>query len=224
MTGAAIVLLVFLALYFILDRLYPKAVDACEQSFLAIILAMMVTVSFVQVVARYGFNTGWGGALEFTRVLFAWLILFGMSYAVKINAHLGVDAMIRLFSSRSFKYFAIFGGVACVLYAVVLIYSNWLQVFGFNARGGALDYWSKMYKIGIGLDDLAYPVWAQEAFGLQDRVHRWVAYLILPAGLGLFGMRCVQAVIAIAKGDRESMIAAHEAEDLVANNKNILKD
>jgi C4-dicarboxylate transporter DctQ subunit len=35
------------------------------------------------VVARYGFHTGWGGALELTRILFAWMILFGMSYGVK---------------------------------------------------------------------------------------------------------------------------------------------
>ena len=91
-------------------------------------------------------------------------------------------------------------------------------------RGGALDYWSKMYKIGIGLDDLAYPVWMQEAFGLQDRVQRWIAYLVLPAGLGLFAMRCAQAMAAIIRGDRESMIAAHEAEELVAEHKDVLKD
>ena len=42
-----------------------------EESVLAFLLAAMTLVSFTQVVARYGFNAGWGGALEFTRILFA---------------------------------------------------------------------------------------------------------------------------------------------------------
>ena len=36
-------------------------------------------------------------ALELTVYLFAWLVLFGMSYGVKVHAHLGVDAFVRLF-------------------------------------------------------------------------------------------------------------------------------
>ena len=147
-----------------------------------------------------------------------------MSYALKINTHLGVDAFVRLFPDAVFRVFAVLAALACILYAIVLLYSDWLQVLGFPARGGALDYWSKMYRIGIGLDDLAYPMWMQEAFGMQDRVHRWVAYLILPIGLGLFAMRSLQALVAIVAGRREGMIAAHEAEDLVAENRGVIED
>ena len=81
-----------------------------------------------------------------------------------------------------------------------------------------------MYKIGVGLDDLRYPDWIQEAFGMRERVQRWIAYLILPIGLGLFMYRCIQAMIAILRGEKEMIIAAHEAEELVAENKNALKD
>lgn len=88
----------------------------------------MTLVSFTQVVARYGFNTGWTGALEFTRILFAWLILFGMSYGIKIGTHLGVDAVIRLFPRPVFRFFAIFGGLCGVAYAVILLSSDWLQI------------------------------------------------------------------------------------------------
>ncbi|AXS42762.1 TRAP transporter small permease [Breoghania sp. L-A4] len=187
-------------------------------------MAAMTIVSFTQVVARYGFNSGWGGALEFTRILFAWMILFGMSYGVKIGSHLGVDAAIRLFPKPLFHAIAIFGALCGVAYAVILIYSDWLQYLGIGTRGGAVDYWSKMFKIGIGLDDLRYPDLIQELFGTQERVQRWIAYLILPVGLALFAYRCLQAAWAIHTGEREMMIAAHEAEDLVAENKDVLKD
>ncbi|ADZ69193.1 TRAP transporter small permease [Polymorphum gilvum] len=195
-----------------------------EEGVLAFLLAAMTIVTFTQVVARYGFNSGWTGALEFTRILFAWLILFGMSYGVKIGAHLGVDAVVRLLPTRLFRTVAVFGALCGVAYGVILLSSDWLQLFGANARGGAIDYWSKMYKIGIGLDDLRYPEFIQETFGTKQRVQRWIAYLILPIGLALFAFRCLQAAWQIVRGEREMMIAAHEAEELVAENKDVLKD
>jgi C4-dicarboxylate transporter DctQ subunit len=195
-----------------------------EEGVIAFLMAAMTLVTFTQVVARYGFNSGWTGALEFTRILFAWLILFGMSYGVKIGAHLGVDAIIRLFPRPVFRFFAVFGALCGVLYAVVLLSADWLQFFGADARGGAIEYWSKMYKVGIGLDDLRYPEFIQEAFGTKERVQRWIAYLILPVGLFLLAFRCLQAAWQIFSGQREIMIASHEAEDLVAENKDVLKD
>ncbi|MBD8891464.1 TRAP transporter small permease [Roseibium litorale] len=195
-----------------------------EEGVIAFLLAAMTIVTFTQVVARYGFNSGWTGALELTRILFAWLILFGMSYGVKIGSHLGVDAVIQLLPKPLFRAVAVFGALCGVAYAVILLNADWLHVFGIDAKGGAIDYWQKMFKIGIGLDDLRYPEWVQEAFGTKERVQRWIAYLILPIGLALFAFRCLQATWQIITGQRAMMIAAHEAEELVAENKDILKD
>lgn len=80
-----------------------KIIDGFEEGLIATILAVMTLITFSQVVMRYGFNSGWGGALQFTRLLFAWLILFGMSYGLKIGSHLGVDAFIRLFPKPVFR-------------------------------------------------------------------------------------------------------------------------
>jgi len=218
-----IILAIIIAL-FLAERAWPAAVKAMEENILAVLLATITLVSFVQVIARYGFNTGWGGALEFTRIAFAWMILLGMSYGIKIGSHLGVDALIRLFPTPLFKACAVFGALCGVLYGVILLSADWLNVLGATTKGGALEYWSKFYKIGIGLDDLRYPEWMQHAFGIQDRVHRWVAYLMLPIGLGLFSFRCLQATVQIIRGDRELIVAGHEAEDLVAENKNVVQD
>ena len=217
-------ILLVVAVFYFWERKNPLAVNRFEENVVATLMALITIVSFVQVVARYGFNTGWGGALEFTRVLFAWFILFGMSYALKINAHLGVDAFIRMLPKNLFRIVAIFGAVCCLLYAVILISATWLEFFGANSKGGAVDYWSKMFKLGIGLDDLRYPEWVQNTFGVQERVQRWIAYLILPLGLGLFAFRSLQAIVAIWRGERELIIAGHEAEELVAENKDKLKD
>lgn len=224
------VLAAFIALYFVLDRLFPRAMNAFEEVVIAILLAAMTLTAFVQVTLRYGFNSGIQGALELNRILFAWLILFGMSYGIKIKAHLGIDSLVTLFPPKLFKAFAIFAAAAAAFYAIVLISADWLSALGAPTRGGgAVDYWQRMFRVGIGLDDLMYPDWMVVAFDLGEpgdfvRVHRWVAYLILPIGLGLFAMRSIQALVDIVAGRRDLLIASHEAEDLVNENRNILKD
>jgi len=42
---------------------------------------------------------------------------------------------------------------------------------------------------------------------------------MLPIGLALFIFRAIQATLAIIKGDKEMIIAAHEAEELLEENK-----
>ncbi|MBS8261614.1 TRAP transporter small permease [Roseibium polysiphoniae] len=205
-----------------------RFIDAAEENFIAAILALMTLVTFSQVVARYGFNSGWGGALEFTRVLFAWLILFGMSYGIKIGAHLGVDAVIRLLPKPLFRIAALLGAGLTVLYAALLFDASWFgTLFGLENKGstgGAYAYVAKFYKLPIGMEDLKWPLWVQETFEVRERVPRWMPYVILPIGLVLLGFRAAQAFWMIVTGQKDSMIAAHEAEELVAENKDALKD
>ncbi|MCZ4271976.1 TRAP transporter small permease [Maritalea porphyrae] len=214
--------LLILAL-FLAERRWESAVTRLEENILATLLALITIISFVQVVMRYGFNTTFGGALELTRIIFAWLILFGMSYGVKMGSHLGVDAFIRMLPGKGLRYVAIFGAAATLLYAVMLISVDWMKIFGVTSKGGAVVYWSKMYQLQLGLEDLKYPTWISEPLGLEERVKRWMAYLILPVGLGLLAFRSLQAMIQIIRGERELIIAGHEAEDLVAENKDVLK-
>lgn len=224
MTVIISLIVAVLVIVFLAERWNRDRVTRIEENILAALLGIITLVSFVQVVARYGFSTGWGGALEFTRILFAWMILLGMSYAVKINSHLGVDAIARLFPKPVFRVITLLVSLLAVLYAVIFLYSDWLQVFGLPAKGGALEYWAKIYRAGIGLDDIRYPDWAREMFGLKERVQRWVAYLVLPIGLALLAYRCVEAAIGIIRGTREMMIVGHEAEELVAEGRSALEE
>lgn len=78
-----------------------RAVSAIEENAMAVILGAMVLTTFWNVVER----KLWGGSLlsglEVTSALFAWLVLLGMSHAVKTTAHLGVDAASIFFRARS---------------------------------------------------------------------------------------------------------------------------
>ena len=63
-----------------------------------------------------------------------------------------------------------------------------------------------------------------ETLGIQSRIHRWLLLLGLPLGLALLVYRSLQAFVGIATGQRKLLISGHEAEDMVEENKHILKD
>ncbi len=222
--GPWALLTLFVIIYAIIDRRAPDRLARFEENTLAILLAVITLVAFTQVIARYSFNSGWSGALEFQRILFAWLILFGMSYGVRTKTHLGVDAVVRMFSPRTMRIVAMLGAAACVVYAAILLGSGWMTILGAKTKGGAMLYWSTIYRTGAGLDEMKWPQLMVDLFGFKERLPRWSAYLVLPAGLALFAYRSAQALVQIARGERDLMIASHEAEDLVAEHKDALKD
>lgn len=219
-----LLLLGMMILLFIWEHYYPKAVEKIEDNLLIILMALLTIVSFTQVVARYGFNTGWSAALEFTMTTFSWLILIGMSYGIKRSSHLGVDILLKVVSKPIARWLAIFGAASGLIYGLILLDASWLKAVGIETRSGAIEYWSKMYKVNIGTEELRWPIWIQETFGVKDRVQRWVVLIILPISLALLCYRSLQAMVQIYRGEREMVIAGHEAEELVSENKNVLKD
>lgn len=219
-----IYLLIFILILWALEKKFPKAIAHAEESLLVLVITSIMVVAFGQVIARYGFNTGWSAALEFNTVAFSWLILLGMSYGIKTNLHLGVDIIIKAVPKPYARALALFGAVCGVLYGLILLDSTWLTLLGIDARGGAIEYWAKMYKIGIGAEELRYPAFLQETFGLQPRVHRWIVLLVLPISLALLVYRSLQAFADIVMGRREMVISGHEAKDLIEDNKNQLRE
>ena len=219
-----LILLGMMILLFIWERYYPKVVEKLEDNLLIILMALLTIVSFTQVVARYGFNTGWSAALEFTMTTFSWLILIGMCYGIKRSSHLGVDILLKIVSKPIARWLAIFGAASGLIYGLILLDASWLKAVGIETRSGAIEYWSKMYKVNIGTEELRWPIWIQETFGVKDRVQRWVVLIILPISLALLCYRSLQAMVQIYRGEREMVIAGHEAEELVSENKNVLKD
>lgn len=217
-------LLVLVAVIWLLEIRYYKIIHHIEEHLLITVIGLIMLVSFGQVIARYGFNTGWAAALEFNTIMFSWLILLGMSYGIKTNLHLGVDLLLKALPRQLAKLLSLFGALCVIFYGMILLDSVWLEAMGVEVRGGALEYWQKMYKIGIGSEELRYPVWAQEMFDLKARVHRWIVLLALPLGLALLVLRGAQAFVDIARDKREALISGHEAEEMIEENKNILKD
>jgi len=202
-------------------------VHTLEESIIALLLGLMTLVTFVNVVMRYGYNSQLIWGLELTLVLFAWLVLFGISYGFKVVSHLGVDAVLNLVGKPARKRLGVLATLACIFYAVLLMKGAW-------------DYWAPFAELkstsgrwfptgfeetrGQGwyeLDQVPIPfgqTWLENTFNVgekYEKMPRVVPYIMLPFAVALMLLRLVQNLIRILRGEIDTIIVSHEAEDAV---------
>lgn len=197
-----------------------------EETVIATLLGLMTVLTFYNVVLRKGFNDSllWGH--EMVLILFAWLVLFGISFGVKTTAHLGVDAITSLLPPKLRRGVAIFAGLLCILYAFLLLKGAWDYWAPFAALPPTEGRWFPT-GLDFGARDRAFYITDQVPmpFFLRfledlinygdeyDKLPRVIPYAIIPIGAALLLWRFVQATILIWRGVNTSLIASHEVED-----------
>lgn len=204
-----------------------RAVHEIEETVIAIILGLMVTITFINVVLRYGFNTGLIWGLEMTGFLFAWLILFGISYAVKTTAHLGVDAVINLLSAPKRRIVTLVASAVCIAYAFLLFkgaWDYWAPFAGLDVTSGRVfptgfqptrdQAWYEVIDIPLPEMLRFLEGWFNQGEE-YEKLPRFIPYAMLPFGAGLLLFRCIQVGVRIWNGTAKTLIVSHEAEEAV---------
>lgn len=207
---------------------FARFMDALEENLIALILGLMTIITFVNVVLRYVFNQSLIWGLEVVLILFAWLVLLGISYGFKKTTHLGVDALIIILPSTWQRVLAVLSALACLAYAFLLM-------------KGAYDYWApfaalqptegRWFPLGFteGVRDRAFYVtdqvpmlgifrWLEDAINYgdaYDKLPRVVPYFVIPLSAALILLRVIQATVRIIRGTQSSLIVSHEAEEEV---------
>ena len=188
--------------------------DQIEESLIAIILGAMTLITFANVIARYVFNSNILWALETTVFLFAWLVLIGASYAVKKNMHIGVDIIVRAMPPAMQKYLAIVAVIACLAFSFLVMY-------------GAFQYWLPFAgdRAWYEVDDIPMPEALQFLSQSMNEGERWeklprlVPYFCLPLGFTLLSLRFLQVARRVLSDDQVFLVASHEVEENIADDK-----
>ena len=94
---------------------------------IVLLLAGMAAMIFVNVVLRYGFNSGLVISEEMSRFFFVWLTFIGAVLAFGENGHLGVETMVRLFGRRGRIICMALTNILILFCVVVLFWGTWLQ-------------------------------------------------------------------------------------------------
>ena len=158
-----------------------------EEWLVAFLMAAMTAITFTQVVARYVFNYSFVWALELNTVFFAWLIFVGMSYGVRVGAHIGIDAVVRNLRPATARVVGLVASALCILYALIVTVGGWLYV-------------RKMYEVGIEMQDMP--------------IQQWVPRIILPLGFALLALRFGQAFFRLWSGKAARLLADETGEAL----------
>ena len=205
-----------------------RAIDTLEETIIAMILGVMVCLSFVNVILRYAFNSSLIWSLEVVLMLFAWLVLLGISYGIKKTTHLGVDALTNILPHRPKRVLAIIAAIICVIYAVLLFkgaYDFWAPFAGLDVTSGRwlpTGFTPTRSRAFMETDQVPFPAilgFLSDLINDGDAYEKLpdaVPYFILPVSCGLILLRFVQALIRVVQGRQDTMIVSHEAEDEVA--------
>lgn len=189
---------------------FSRVTESIEESFIAITLGFMTVITFANVIARYVFNSNILWALEVTVVLFAWLVLVGCAYGVKKTFHIGVDVIINLMPPPLKKLSAIISVGACLAFALMMLKGSW-------------DYWLPFATDRAWMETDDIPMLAIFSFleplvnegEAYEKLPRMIPYFALPLGMALLVLRLLQAAFQVLTNQRDSIIAAHEVEEMI---------
>lgn len=205
-------------------------VNELEEAAIAVILGAMTVITFINVVMRYGFNSGLDWGLHATAYLFAWLVIFGASYAMKTTANLGVDALVNLFSPQVRRTLALIAGAVCIAFAFLLLKGAWDAWANFANLPKTTGRWfptgfeeMKRSSFRGYADEVNIPMvdwlrWLEPLINDGERYEKFpmvVLMVMLPVGAMLLLFRSIQATIRVWTGEAESLIVSHEVEDAV---------
>jgi len=99
---------------------------------LVTMLVVMVVMVFGNVVLRYGFNSGIISSEELSRYLFIWITFLGAIVAMRENAHLGLDTVVRLLPRAGKKLCFALSNLLMLGCCALMFYGTWKQ-HGINA-------------------------------------------------------------------------------------------
>ncbi|EFL89515.1 TRAP transporter small permease [Ahrensia sp. R2A130] len=181
--------------------------DSVEEGFIALVMFAMVAITFAAVVARESDATIlW--AYEATKILFAWLVLIGASYTVKVNANLGVDVLLTMMSSRTKRTLAWLAVAVCIAWSLIFVWASF-------------EYWWPFVtkRAWYEVDDIPMPAilgWMSYVFNegeAYEKMPRFIPYAVMPIASVLLLIRFVQAALMVARGQRDQIIVSHEVEE-----------
>ncbi len=101
-----------------------KIFNNIEEFLSAIVMFVMLNLTFANVIARYFLSSSISFTEEITTSLFVLLCALGAAIAVKRNAHLGLSLITDRFSEKWQKRFAVIGNSLGAIFSIILAYTG----------------------------------------------------------------------------------------------------
>jgi TRAP-type C4-dicarboxylate transport system permease small subunit len=114
------------------------------------LLAGMAGMVLLNVVLRYGFNSGITFSEEMARYFFVWLTFIGAVLTFGEHGHIGVETLVRRFGRRGRVACMALSNAIILLCAGVFLWGTWLQHDINASMTAAVVEMSMVWVFGVG--------------------------------------------------------------------------
>ena len=109
-----------------------------EKLICVVCLALMSILIVLQVFFRYVLNNSLSWSEELARYLFIWMIYIGISFGVKMDKHICVDAVYSFMPKGVKKWYAIVAYILFLVFAIAVVYFG-ILVVGMQISSGQVS-------------------------------------------------------------------------------------
>ncbi len=118
---------------------------------LILLLSGMAIMVFINVIMRYGFNSGINVSEELSRYFFVWLTFIGAVVAFREHGHLGIETLVMFLSRRGRIICMSLSNLVVIVCSGIFFWGTWKQ-FPINASMSApVTGMSMIWVYGVGL-------------------------------------------------------------------------
>ena len=121
------------------EHLWERRADAVLGAAASLILFCMMTLTFVDVVARYVFSRPLRGAFEVTELMLLVLIFAGLPLVTHAGEHVTMDLIDRLLGARARRLTARLVELGCSALMFLLAWLMWLKAGRIAGYGDTTD-------------------------------------------------------------------------------------
>ena len=128
--------------------------EHAEEIALVILMACMSVIIGVQVFMRYVMKSSLSWSEEIARYMFIWLIYIGISYGVRKDRHINVDAVRRILPKKVNAVVSIIADLIFLVFSIVVVMAGMkvtTKIFASGQRTPAL-------QIPMGYIYMAVPI------------------------------------------------------------------
>ena len=148
-------------------------------------IAAGVALAFVNVVARYAFESSLSWAGELTIYLFLWSTFFGAAYCFKKDAHIAVDLFLLKAPPKVQKILILITLIISVIYVGAIAYFGYQYVLLYIDLG----------EMSVDLD-----------------IPLWIPYVVIPISFAFSAIIIFYKIVEVLKTPAENLKLKGEAE------------
>jgi len=144
-----------------------------ESTILIITLLLMSVFVGLQVFMRYAMQASLSWSEEISRYLFIYLINIGISYGVKQDRHVSINAFVNIFSAKTRNIFLIISDSLFLIFSLIVV------IHGVEVSRIICNFGQKSPAVGLPM---------------------WIVYVGTPLGFSLVSIRLIQRLVGRIRG------------------------